>query len=117
MKRTGQLSHGFLLACVTGSIVMALGSGCAITRVHAGDTSEFTENTCTYCDTVVCAYWWGLKQPRLEARCAEKSMSEVKVQTNYGYALISVLTLGIVMPQRITWICSGIDEPTGIPGQ
>lgn len=116
MKPFNNVLKSTLLVC-TIAIIASLDTGCATTRVHAGDSSEFTENTCTHCDTVVWAYWWGFKQPRIEALCTEKSMSEVKVQTHFGHALITVFSLGIAMPQHITWICAGIDEPTGLPGQ
>jgi hypothetical protein len=58
-------------------------------------------------------YFWGLVQkpgsgvstPNCDSLQA-KGMSVVQVKTNFGNALITVLTLGIWSPMQIGWQCS-----------
>ena len=54
------------------------------------------------------AYLWGLVEPkRIPAdNCHGNGMSNVTVKTNLGFSLISILTLGIVMPMTIEWECA-----------
>ena len=39
-------------------------------------------------------------------------MNQVQSKTDLGYALITVATLGIVMPQRVKWCCAPYSPPT-----
>ena len=54
------------------------------------------------------SYFWGLlKQDEWPAGCQSGSnMSRVKVKTNAGFIIISFLSLGIVVPQKLEWDCS-----------
>jgi hypothetical protein len=36
----------------------------------------------------------------------------VVVKTNLGFAIISTLTLGIVIPQQVEWCCAPYSPPT-----
>jgi hypothetical protein len=59
------------------------------------------------------SYFWGLVQkpkagittPNCDSLNA-KGMSVVQVKTNFGNALITVLTLGIWSPLQVSWQCS-----------
>jgi len=68
------------------------------------------------------AFFWGALQQNLlppapaadfrtPANC--KSMREVRLPVNYGYALITVFTAGIWSPMRVAWQCN--PEPRGLP--
>jgi hypothetical protein len=54
------------------------------------------------------SYFWGLlKQDEWPAGCQSGSnMSRVKVKTNAGFIIISFLSLGIAVPQKLEWDCS-----------
>ncbi|HKR03127.1 MAG TPA: hypothetical protein VJY62_00720 [Bacteroidia bacterium] len=71
-------------------------------------TSNFDPST-GYEKKTVCSLFWGLAQKDvLAVNCDElklKSLDEVRVSTNLGYALITVATLGIVCPMTIEWKC------------
>lgn len=41
-------------------------------------------------------------------------LSEVTIKSNFGYALITVVTLGIWSPVRVQWKCSKAIKKTGI---
>ena len=52
---------------------------------------------------------WGLVQPKdINPKCETSfnHMNRVTVKNNLGFALITVATLGIVMPQRVEWCCA-----------
>lgn len=58
------------------------------------------------------AYFWGLIQkpatittPLCDS-LGSSGVSEVVVKTNFGYALITVVTLGIWCPMRVEWRCA-----------
>ena len=61
------------------------------------------------------SYFWGLlKQSDWPAGCQKGSnMSKVTVKTNPGFVLISVVTLGIVVPQKLEWDCGPPARNTG----
>ena len=73
------------------------------TRAQAGteDSKLITAN----------AFFWGLiqKPKRISTPICDTlgvNMSEVTVKTNFGYALITVVTLGIWCPVQLQWKCS-----------
>ena len=55
------------------------------------------------------SFLWGLVQPKdINPKCDSRfnHMNKVTIKNNLGFALISVGSLGIVMPQRIEWCCA-----------
>jgi Bor protein len=65
------------------------------------------------------AFFWGLvqKPPQIRTPVCDSlqlnGMSEVTVKTNFGYALITVITLGIWSPAKVQWKCSKPCKETG----
>ncbi|MBY0426557.1 MAG: Bor family protein [Cytophagales bacterium] len=58
---------------------------------------------------VVYAFFWGAVEPKKELQpddCNGNGLSKVYVTTNYGFALITVLTLGMVTPMTVQWECA-----------
>lgn len=67
-------------------------------------------------DTTVWHYFWGLKQakdirPQCDARY--NHLNKVVVKTTPGNVLLTVITLGIAIPQKISWCCA---PPNTSPG-
>ncbi len=65
--------------------------------------------------------FWGLVQEDTTARnCAPGqslgALDEVRVTTNLGYAVLTVVTLGIWSPHDVAWRCAKRQEPTGTIG-
>ena len=59
-------------------------------------------------------YFWGLKQYRdiyTDERC--KSICKVTNVNNFGFILISFLTLGIAVPQSLEYECCPYEPPPG----
>lgn len=58
------------------------------------------------------AFFWGLVQKPVEIHTSVcdslgvNGMAEVTVKNNFGYSLITVVTLGIWSPVKIQWKCS-----------
>lgn len=76
--------------------------GCYHYRVIA------TESAATeYEKRTVYSLFWGLAQENIPASdCLSGGINEVRVSTNFGYALVSVATLGIVVPLDMEWRCA-----------
>jgi hypothetical protein len=72
-------------------------------------TSHFDPST-NYQKKNVSAFFWGLVQKNVIAGNCDSlkvnSLDEVHVKTNFGYALITVVTLGIWCPMTIEWKCA-----------
>ncbi len=51
--------------------------------------------------------FWGLAQPRILApECKSEAFQDVRTSTNLGYALLTVVTLGIVCPLDVEYTCA-----------
>jgi hypothetical protein len=90
-------------------------SGCWYHRIEVG--SPVTGAT----DYESATYWslaWGVWQREPQpTNCNGQALKEVKVSSNLGFALITVVTLGLVAPERISWKCAkATPAEGGIPG-
>jgi hypothetical protein len=59
-----------------------------------------------YNGEVIWSLAWGLVQenPRI-TNCQGQALSEVRQTTNFGFVLLTVLTLGFASPQQVEWKC------------
>ena len=58
---------------------------------------------------------WGLMpQKPINPKCdsAFNHLNKVEMKTNLGFILLSAVTLGAVVPQRVTWCCAPSNPPT-----
>jgi hypothetical protein len=96
------------MAKVVGSLLVSaslLSSGCYHYHVKPDRVAPSTEERA---QTQV-AYFWGLLQPEdiAPTNCPRGvALAEVTAHTNLGFALIGVLTLGIVLPHTLAWRCA-----------
>ncbi len=70
------------------------------------------------------SYFWGLKQKEIYVGpdcanctygvCREGTLNGVEVQTSFGGAFLSVVTLGIVNHRYVKWCCSRPDGDGGL---
>jgi hypothetical protein len=59
------------------------------------------------------AVGWGIsEETRIADKCATNALSEVRVRTSLGQALVTVLTLGFLQPAKVEYRCS--KAPTGV---
>ena len=50
--------------------------------------------------------WGAVQQQRVAGKCETRLLSEVRVRTSLGEALLTVLTLGFVQPARVEYRCA-----------
>ena len=65
------------------------------------------------------SYFWGLiSNEPWPAGCQQGSdMSRVRVTTNPGFIIVSFMSLGIVVPQRLEWDCAQVVREPGTIGR
>ena len=72
-------------------------------------TSHFDPST-HYNKKTVSSFFWGLVQQNVVASNCDSlkvtSIDELHVKTNLGYAVITVITLGIWCPMTVEWKCA-----------
>lgn len=92
-------------------------TGCSTTKV-------ITVNDCADAvnikqDTTVYHYFWGFKQAAdIQPGCDERynHLNGVTIKTTPGNILLAVITLGIVIPQKISWCCAPYNPTPGSLG-
>jgi len=58
--------------------------------------------------------FWGLAQPEIAAgNCMGNGVSEVTVSTNFGFVMLTLVTLGITSPVNVEWRCAKDQGPSG----
>ncbi len=91
-------------------VILVLFSGCMNMRLVAKyDSSNPVPKNVTKW-----TWFWGLQQPNdvvTDASCASICMLTAK--TNFGYLLISTLSLGIAVPLRVEYSCCPNEPPPG----
>ena len=84
-------------------LILLLLQGCYHYRVVAPRPDPATD----YERRTVHALFWGLVQQDVPAAdCVSDAMDEVRVTTNFGYLVASVITLGIWVPLDVEWRCA-----------
>lgn len=104
-------SHGNTRRLTALLLLASLGPGCVYHyRVHAPEHTGATQPK----GEVVWSLFWGLVQetPNVD-NCNHQGLAEVHQTSNFGFALITVLSLGFASPQKVEWIC---DTPHALPG-
>lgn len=100
-----------LLVFILLLAVSAQLSSCYHYRVVASNdpATDYYTDKCVRHDFL----WGAIQAPVAKADdCLTGGMAEVKVSTNFGYALATVLTLGIWSPMHIEWRCAKEQQPT-----
>jgi hypothetical protein len=94
--------------------IVLITQGCSTTKVISRyDCDTFANNT-VYKKTTW-SYAWGLIQPKdINPGCDPRfnHLNKVVVKTNLGFAILSTVTLGIVIPQQVEWCCAPYSPPT-----
>ncbi len=89
-------------------------AACSTTEIIASEDAATATNVCTDCHKTTWAFAWGLVEPvPIDPKCRTGKMTKARVKDNLGYALLTVATLGIVMPQCVEWVCAPDDRPIG----
>src|ERR1044072_6812364 len=90
------------MVCVS---ILLIAQSCSTTRIVTKyDCNTIANNPINRRTTWT--YAWGLVQPKdIDPGCevSFNHLNRVEVKTNLGFILISAVTLGIVIPQRVEW--------------
>ena len=95
-------------------IINCLLTSCTTTKI-------VTENDCADAVNInkprtVYHYFWGLKQAAdIKPGCDPRynHLNSVVIKTSPGQILLSVVTLGIVVPQKLSWCCAPYNPTPG----
>jgi len=92
-------------------LCLAIGAACYHYRAQVPEAAGAPATE--YVGDVVWSFVWGLVQenPRID-NCQGQALAEVRVTSNFGFALMTVATLGLVAPARVEWRCAKA-QPTG----
>lgn len=88
--------------------VILAATGCAQHRLIVARPNPTGESTVVNST----AFAFGTVQPRTVAECNTNLIDEVRVHQNLGQALVTILTLGAVMPVRMEYLCAKVPAPT-----
>lgn len=83
-------------------LALSLLGGCATHRLVAAHPNPYGEPH----RVSSLAFGWGAVQKRTVATCDNSLLDEVRVKQNFGQSLITVLSLGLVMPTSIEYVCA-----------
>ena len=114
----------FLLRSVTIPIIFLVSilfASCAVSDTvvaHYNSDQPAKAKRLSHVGKTHWSFFWGLlKQGDWAAGCQPGSnMSQVRVKTNAGFLLVSVISLGIAVPQKLEWDCAPPPRGTGIIG-
>jgi hypothetical protein len=82
-------------------------AGCSTTTVSVPNPDPVTEYR--EGNKTANTFFWGLVQdPQtvVAENCESNSLDNVRVSTNYAFALVTVLSLGIWSPLEVNWRCA-----------
>lgn len=90
-------------------LVAALLPGCAEHRLVVQRPNPDGEQAVVHSD----AFFLPRGQPRTVADCQTNLIDEVRVHTNLGQSVLSVLTLGFYQPATIEYFCAKVPSDEG----
>ncbi|MCH9699576.1 MAG: Bor family protein [Gammaproteobacteria bacterium] len=85
--------------------ILCLLQGCYGYRVQVKHPDPVTEPE----TEMVHSLFWGLMvspQAVVANNCRSNALDEVYIQSNFGFSLLTVITLGIWSPMEIDWRCA-----------
>ena len=98
------------VALIVAAGLLPVYAGCYHYRVVVPEPEPATD----YERRTVHSLFWGLLQEDVGAiDCVSNAMDEVRVTTNLGYLVVSVVTVGIWVPLDVEWRCAKIPAPDG----
>jgi hypothetical protein len=78
-------------------------AGCYHYRASAVNLAPATEPQ----SVTVWTYAWGAVQQDVQPTdCANQALQQVEVSSNFGFALLTVVSLGFVSPATVEWRCA-----------
>ena len=99
------------------ALLLASVSGCYHYQVAAAGPAGANPSTFPQ-STTLHAVFWGLGQDQtLEHVCAQdEALARVRTTSNFGYTLLTVVTLGMWAPVQVEYACANPTPATGTIG-
>lgn len=105
-----RLSFRLIVGILSAGLISAFCPSCYHFRVTSHEDVPLAEFQATrWC------FLWGIFESPIELaarhddprfRCESGRLRETSVKTNFGYALLTVLSLGTIVPADVTWSCA-----------
>lgn len=102
----GRQRTSSIVAVLVASLVL---TSCYHYRTHAPGYPGVTEGG----GKTTGSYLWGIFNEEPQVDCNDQALAEVTVVDNFGYTLLTVVTLGIVNLKQIEWKCARANPTTG----
>jgi len=105
---TRLIRHRLAVGCL--SLLLGIQAGCYHYRVSSEAVPVGSEAK----QATLWSSLWGTRQQNIQTgqTCLSNPTAEVTMSSNFGYALLTVLSLGFVAPMDVEWKCAK-DNPTG----
>ncbi len=91
-------------------LVLVVGLSCASLSFESCSTANVTARQAPLADdtykTTVWAMWWGASDPVESVDCNGNGLKIVSVSTSWLYSLVTVVTLGAVVPMDVEYRCA-----------
>ena len=110
-----------IIRSVTPFLLLLVFSSCSVSDnlvAHYNSDQPARAKHLTHVGKTHWSFFWGLiKQGDWAAGCQQGSnMSQVRVKTNPGFIIVSFISLGIAVPQKLEWDCGPPSRGTGTIG-
>ena len=101
------MRHRLVVGCL--SLLLGVQTGCYHYRVSGEDVPVGSEAK----QATLWSSLWGTRQQNIHTgqTCLSNPTAEVTMSSNFGYALLTVFSFGLVAPIDVEWKCAK-DRPT-----
>lgn len=112
-NRPGPSQRGYLAGRGLVAATLLLGSACYHYRVSAPNVSAATDPEPP--STTQWAFLWGFIEEPIDTSCTcmNNAIKQTTHSTNFAYALLTVVSLGTLVPTEVEVVCS--NPPPGSP--
>lgn len=99
------------MRCITGLVLAAVVIGTsACATIELEGSGSITPDAITGSETVHGSLYGFRWKPYQTEKCGKDSLFRVETHTNAGLILVSVLTVGLYVPQTVEWWCYSTDN-------
>lgn len=105
------------LRAVVLALLLASAQGCYHYRVAASGPAGANPSTFAQSATLHAVLWGLVQDQSLEHVCAQdEALARVRTTSNFGYTLLTVVTLGMWAPVQVEYACANPTPATGTIG-
>ncbi len=97
-----------------GGLLLLFAVSCSTYRVQVPQEVGVTNH-----QQIAWSFAWGLAPAQPEVDCPSDALVEVTMESNLAFDLLTLATLGLASPKRISWVCAPVNPTEGdipLPG-